>query len=47
MTAKTHKAASGSFLGWAVIMVPLIVGLGMVSGWLANSGYDNGWFLAI
>ncbi len=47
MNTQTHKAASGSFLGWAVVMVPLVVALGMISGWLANSGYDNGWFLAI
>ena len=27
-----------------VITVPVVVLLGMASGWLSNSGYANGWF---
>ncbi|MFM1981642.1 MAG: hypothetical protein RJB22_361 [Pseudomonadota bacterium] len=36
-----------SFLRWALVTVPGIVFLGFVSGRLANSGYDNGWFAAL
>jgi tryptophan-rich sensory protein len=31
----------------ALITVPAIVGFGSLSGWLSNSGYDNGWFDAL
>ncbi|MEO7364887.1 MAG: TspO/MBR family protein [Sphingomicrobium sp.] len=36
--------------GWAriaLITVPAIVLAGSASGWLSNSGYDNGWFAAL
>ena len=33
-----------SFLRYAVITVPAIVLLGMLSGYLSNSGYSNPWF---
>ena len=32
---------------FALITVPAIVLLGSASGWLSNSGYDNGWFAAL
>ncbi len=36
-----------SFLSYAIVTVPVILGLGMVSGWLSNSGYGNRWFDAL
>lgn len=36
-----------SFLRWALVTVPGIVLLGFLSGRMANSGYDNGWFVAL
>jgi translocator protein len=36
-----------SFLRYAVITVPAIVLLGMLSGYLSNSGYSNPWFDAL
>jgi benzodiazapine receptor len=36
--------------GWqriATVTVPLILGLGFLSGWLSNSGYGNPWFDAL
>ena len=35
------------FLRHAIYTVPLILGLGMLSGWLSNSGYGNDWFDAL
>lgn len=35
------------FWRYAIITVPLILGLGMISGWLSNSGYGNDWFDAL
>jgi benzodiazapine receptor len=31
----------------ALVTVPAIVLLGSASGWLSNSGYDNGWFAGL
>lgn len=36
-----------SFLRYAVVTVPAIVLLGMLSGYLSNSGYSNAWFVAL
>ena len=36
-----------SFLRWAIVTVPAILFLGFLFGQMANSGYDNGWFLAL
>jgi benzodiazapine receptor len=36
-----------SFLRYAVVTVPAIVLLGMLSGYLSNSGYSNPWFDAL
>lgn len=36
-----------AFLRWALVTVPAIEFLGFVSGFLANSGYDNHWFAAL
>jgi len=36
-----------SFLRWALVTVPLIVLLGVASGQLSGSGYENGWFSAL
>ena len=33
-----------AFVRRALVLVPLILLLGMVSGWLSNSGYGNPWF---
>lgn len=33
--------------GYVIFTVPLILGLGMLSGWLSNSGYGNNWFDAL
>lgn len=44
----TDTATAGpqrrSFAGWAVVTVPLIVGIGSLMGYLSNSGYQNDWF---
>lgn len=36
-----------AFIRWALVLVPLVLLLGMASGWLANSGYGNSWFAAL
>jgi translocator protein len=36
-----------SFLRWALVTVPLIVLLGIMSGQLSGSGYENAWFTAL
>lgn len=36
-----------SYLRFALFTVPLILFLGIVSGRVANSGYDNAWFAAL
>ena len=36
-----------SYLRFALITVPLILLLGVVSGRVSNSGYDNAWFAAL
>ncbi|AGH50599.1 MULTISPECIES: TspO/MBR family protein [Sphingomonadales] len=36
-----------AFVRWALVMVPLVLLLGIASGWLANSGYGNPWFDAL
>ncbi len=36
-----------SYLRFALFTVPLILLLGIVSGRVANSGYDNAWFAAL
>ena len=36
-----------SRLRWAIVVVPLILLLGLASGRLSNSGYDNPWFAAL
>lgn len=33
-----------AFIRWALVLVPLVLLLGIASGWLANSGYGNAWF---
>jgi tryptophan-rich sensory protein len=40
----TGGAERRSFLSYAIVTVPVILGLGMLSGWLSNSGYGNDWF---
>lgn len=36
-----------SFMRWALVTVPGIVFLGFLSGQMANSGYNNAWFVAL
>lgn len=36
-----------SFIRWALVCVPAIVGLGTLMGTLSNSGYSNSWFTAL
>ena len=36
-----------NWLRIALVTVPAIVLAGSASGWLSNSGYDNGWFAAL
>lgn len=36
-----------AFLRWALVTVPAIEFLGMISGFLSNSGYGNRWFAAL
>lgn len=39
-----YQMKQAEVLKIAVVTVPLILGLGMLSGWLSNSGYGNDWF---
>ena len=41
------RAEGRSWLRHAFVTVPAIVILGSLSGWLSNSGYENGWFDAL
>lgn len=43
----TEAARRRPFLPYAIVTVPVILGLGMLSGWLSNSGYGNDWFDAL
>ena len=36
-----------SFIRWALVTVPAIVGIGTLMSVLSNSGYSNNWFLAL
>jgi tryptophan-rich sensory protein len=36
-----------SYLRWAIVTVPLILFLGFLSGWLAQSGEENAWYAAL
>ena len=36
-----------SYTRWALVMVPLMILLGSLSGILSNSGYNNHWFAAL
>jgi len=36
-----------SYIRWALFTVPTIVFLGLLSGRVSNSGYDNEWFAAL
>lgn len=36
-----------SFVRWALVLVPLIVFLGFLSGQVGNSGFGNAWFAAL
>jgi tryptophan-rich sensory protein len=36
-----------AFLRWALVTVPAIEFLGLTSGYLANSGYENRWFAVL
>lgn len=36
-----------AFFRWAIVIVPLVLLLGILSGRLANSGYGNAWFAAL
>lgn len=43
----SHSQLRMAFFRWALVLVPLVLLLGMASGWLANSGYGNVWFSAL
>lgn len=43
----SHSQLRMAFIRWALALVPLILLLGIASGWLANSGYGNIWFDAL
>jgi benzodiazapine receptor len=43
----SHGSSRASFLRWAVLLVPGVVLLGILSGFLANSGPGNVWFAAL
>jgi len=36
-----------SYIRWALLCVPLVLGLGTLMGLLAGSGYNNHWFAAL
>ena len=46
--AGLHEETEGEW-DWriALITVPAIVGFGSLSGWLSNSGFENGWFAGL
>ena len=43
----SEMAAQPDWKRLALITVPAIVLAGSASGWLSNSGYDNGWFASL
>ena len=43
----SHAQLRMAFIRWALVLVPLVLLLGIASGWLANSGYGNSWFNAL
>jgi tryptophan-rich sensory protein len=48
MTTQLEQARAGR--NWwriALVTVPVVLGLGMLSGWLSNSGFSNGWFVRL
>lgn len=45
VTTKQHLR--GAFIRWAIVLVPAVLMLGILSGRLANSGYGNPWFDAL
>lgn len=47
MAPMTEKPAAEWDWRIALITVPLLVGLGSLSGWLSGSGYGNPWFDAL
>lgn len=47
MAAPTEESEGQWDWRIALITVPAIVGFGSLSGWLSNSGYENGWFASL
>lgn len=43
----SHSQLRMAFIRWALVLVPLVLLLGLASGWVANSGYGNPWFDAL
>ena len=43
----SHAQLRASLMRWSLFTVPLIVGLGFLSGRLSGSGPDNPWFAAL
>jgi len=47
---ETHSTApdsSRSVLKWALLTVPLVVVIGLFSGWISGSGGDGAWFASL
>ena len=50
MSMANHMTDRPGPRGWAryaIVTVPVVLGLGLLSGWLSNSGFSNGWFVAL
>lgn len=43
----THAAHRSPWWKYALVTVPVVLGLGSLSGYLSNSGYGNPWFDAL
>lgn len=43
----SHSQLRMAFIRWALVLVPLVLLLGLASGWVSNSGYGNAWFDAL
>ncbi len=43
----THGQLRMTLARWLLVLVPLIVGVGSLMGYLSNSGYGNRWFASL
>ena len=44
---ESARASGGSVVRWSLLTVPIVVVLGLASGWVSGSGADGAWFAAL